>query len=374
MKKDRRLWIIFLIVFVNFLGYGIVFPLLPYYAEHLGASPIIIGAILAAYSICQFLSTPILGDLSDKIGRRPVLIFSLAGTVLSFFLLGIANTVWLVFVARIIDGLSGGNVSTAQAYIADITDRKDRTQAMGTISAALWLGIVFGPVIAGFLSRYGYSAPAFFAAAVTLVSAVLAFFMLPETVNVKIISKEQHRKRRPIFSIKDFSDALTHPEIGSTIVLFFLVMLAFSSIQGAFPLFTEHQFHIGSEGTGYLFAVVGLISVVTQMFGIRFLLKLFSEKALVGVGIASLLMSFIVLGTATNVEMLIVALVLLAFGSSVTQPVLTSLVSQFSTTEEQGTMLGVFRSGGAMDDLRGRLPEPLFWDGARELRILVGRR
>src|SRR5258708_32192782 len=348
MKKDRRLWIICFIVFVNFLGYGIVFPLLPYYAEHLGASPIVIGGILAVFSICQFISTPILGDLSDKIGRRPVLIFSLAGTVLSLFLLGIANTVLLVFVARIIDGLSGGNVSTAQAYIADITDRKDRTQAMGTISAGLWLGIVFGSVIAGFLSRYGYSVPAFFAAVVTLVSTILAFFMLPETVKVKKIQKEQRQKRKPIFSIKDFSDAIRHPEIGSTILLFFLVMLAFSSIQGAFPLFTEHQFHIGSEGTGYLFAVVGLVSVVTQMFGIKFLLKQFSEKALVGVGIVSMLASFVVMGSATNVAMLLVALVLLAFGSSVTQPVLTSLVSQFSTAAEQCTMLGGFQSIGAI--------------------------
>lgn len=158
------------------LGFGIILPLLPYYVESFGSGPITIGLLAAAYSLFQLLSAPILGELSDKFGRRPILLFSIGGTALSFGLLGFANSIPLLFLSRIIDGASGGNISTAQAYIADITSKENRTQGMGIMMAAFSLGFILGPAMGGLLSVYGYAVPALVAGAVALVATILTYF------------------------------------------------------------------------------------------------------------------------------------------------------------------------------------------------------
>src|SRR5437763_1612214 len=179
----RPLLIIFLTIFVNLVGFGIIIPLLPYYAEQFGASPLVIGLLFAAYSLCQLLAAPILGDLSDRWGRRPILIFSLVGTVISFAMLAMAHSIAMLFLARIVDGLSGGNISTARAYVADVTEPKDRARAYGLIGAAFGLGFIMGPALSGILARVSYTAPIWAAASLTLVAALMAFFWLPETVH-----------------------------------------------------------------------------------------------------------------------------------------------------------------------------------------------
>ena len=179
----RPLVIIFLTIFVNLVGFGIIVPLLPYYAETFGASPFIIGLLFAVFSLCQLLAAPALGDFSDRYGRRPVLIFSLAGTVISFVMLAVAHSVAMLFAARIVDGLSGGNISTARAYVADITEPKDRARAYGLIGAAFGLGFILGPALSGVLSHISYTAPIWAAAGVTLVATVMAIVWLPETVS-----------------------------------------------------------------------------------------------------------------------------------------------------------------------------------------------
>src|SRR6187549_4141602 len=169
----RPLLIIFLTIFVNLVGFGIIIPLLPFYAVTFGASPLVIGLLFAVFSLCQLVAAPVLGDLSDRYGRRPVLMFSLAGTVVSFVMLAVAHSVWMLFAARIVDGLSGGNISTARAYVADITEPKDRARAYGLI----------GPALSGVLSGVSYTAPIWAAAGLTLVAAVMAWLWLPETVH-----------------------------------------------------------------------------------------------------------------------------------------------------------------------------------------------
>src|SRR5437867_12998824 len=179
----RPLLIIFLTIFVNLVGFGIIIPLLPFYAETFGASPLVIGLLFAVFSLCQLVAAPALGDLSDRYGRRPILVFSLAGTVVSFVMLAVAHSVAMLFAARIVDGLSGGNISTARAYVADITEPKDRARAYGLIGAAFGLGFIFGPALSGVLARVSYTAPIWAAAAITLAATAMAWLWLPETVH-----------------------------------------------------------------------------------------------------------------------------------------------------------------------------------------------
>src|SRR6476660_9709228 len=179
----RPLLIIFLTIFVNLVGFGIIIPLLPFYAQTFGASPLTIGLLFAVFSLCQLLAAPALGDLSDRYGRRPILIFSLLGTVVSFVMLALAHSIAMLFAARIVDGLSGGNISTARAYVADVTEPKDRARAYGLIGAAFGLGFVMGPALSGLVAKVSYTAPIWAAAAVTLVATVMAWLWLPATVH-----------------------------------------------------------------------------------------------------------------------------------------------------------------------------------------------
>ena len=182
--KRSPLLVIFITVFIDLIGFGIVIPVLPYYAEgtRFGATPREVGLLFASYSVMQLFFAPVLGRLSDKYGRRPVLLFSLLGTCVGFLILGFATTLWMLFVGRIIDGISGGNISTAQAYIADVTTKENRAKGMGLIGAAFGLGFVFGPAIGGVLSRWGIHVPFLFAGGLAFANAVLLYFTLPETI------------------------------------------------------------------------------------------------------------------------------------------------------------------------------------------------
>lgn len=351
--KDKRLWIIFLIVFINMLGFGIILPLLPYYVESFGAGPITIGLIAATYSLFQLLSAPILGELSDKYGRRPILLFSIGGTALSFGLLGIANSIPLLFLARIIDGASGGNISTAQAYIADITTKENRTQGMGIMMAAFSLGMILGPAAGGLLSVYGYAVPALIAGVFALIATIFTYFFLPESVNVNDAIKAVAKKRKKFFSFRDFYDALTHPEVGLFLTISFMMMLAFSLMQGTFALFSEHSLHLSAEQNGLIFAFMGLIGVIMQMFLLKPILKWLPERRAIVVSIISMAVALGLIAFSTNMVILFVAVTLLAFGNSVSGPVLAGLVSKKTPDNEQGNIAGMNQSVGSMARILG---------------------
>ena len=225
--KRSPLLVIFVTVFIDLVGFGIVIPVLPYYAEgtKFGATPSQVGLLFASYSIMQLIFAPVLGRLSDKHGRRPVLLVSLLGTALGFFILGFATTLWMLFLGRIIDGISGGNISTAQAYIADVTTKENRAKGMGLIGAAFGLGFVLGPAIGGILSRWGINVPFLFAGGLALANVVLLFFTLPETVT------PDHPARVSAASGRGFNQlmgALRKPALASVLTIYFLGIVAFS--------------------------------------------------------------------------------------------------------------------------------------------------
>ena len=351
--KDRRMWIIFLIIFINMLGFGIILPLLPYYVESFGAGPITIGLLAAAYSLFQLLSAPILGELSDKFGRRPILLFSVGGTALSFGLLGIANSIPLLFLSRIIDGASGGNISTAQAYIADITSKENRTEGMGMMMAAFSLGFILGPALGGLLSVYGYAVPALVAGAIALIATILTYFFLPESIKVNEATMATVKKRKKFFNFQDFRDALTHPEVGLFLTISFMMMFAFSLMQGTFALFSEHSLHLTAKDNGYIFAYLGFIGIVMQMFLLKRILKWIPERKAIVISIICMAVALGMIAFSTNMSLLFLAVTLLAFGNSVSGPVLAGLVSKKTPDNEQGNIMGVNQSIGSIARLVG---------------------
>ena len=231
---SRPLLVIFLTILVNLIGFGIIIPLLPFYAETFGASPLAIGLLFASFSVCQLIASPLLGHWSDRLGRRPILIFSLIGTVVSFVMLALAHSLTLLFVARIVDGLSGGNITTARAYIGDVTTEENRARAFGMLGAAFGLGFIIGPGLGGLFARISYTAPIWAAAFITVVATVLAWLWLPETV---------HRVHAVAGSPwKALRDLRHRPALRLLFTIDFLYWGSFAVYQTTFALFGERRF------------------------------------------------------------------------------------------------------------------------------------
>src|SRR5688572_2256611 len=253
---SRPLVVIFLTIFVNLVGFGIIVPLLPFYAQTFGASPLIIGLLFASFSLAQLIAAPVLGTLSDRWGRRPVLIFSLLGTVVSFVMLALAGSLAMLFAARIVDGLSGGNIATARAYIADITGEGDRAKAFGLLGAAFGLGFIVGPGLGAALSRISYTAPIWAAAAITVVAAAMAFFWLPETVH-----RVQAGRMSPWRSLAELWDRAS---LRALFTIDFVYWTAFAVYQTTFALFGARRFGFDAAQTGYLLSAFGFLGVIVQ--------------------------------------------------------------------------------------------------------------
>ena len=328
----RPLLVIFLTILVNLIGFGIIIPLLPFYAERFGASPLTIGLLFASFSISQLVAAPLLGDWSDRYGRRPVLIFSLLGTVVSFVMLAVAQSMTMLFVARIIDGLSGGNISTARAYVADVTESKDRARAYGLIGAAFALGFILGPALSGLLANISYSAPIWAAAGVTLVAAGVAWLWLPETVH-----RAQAGTGMPF---RNLATLLRRPNIGRVLAIDFVYWLSFAIFQTTFALFTERRFQFDVSRTGYFFSVFGILGVIVQGGFIRPIVQRLGDKSTFIVGVVCSIIGLIGATLTHSVMWFAVMLVPLAFGIGFGHPTVSSLVSKTARDDEQGRVQG----------------------------------
>jgi DHA1 family tetracycline resistance protein-like MFS transporter len=349
--KRSPLVVIFTTVFIDLVGFGIVMPVLPFYAESpdFRASPRMIGLLIASYSVMQLIFSPILGRLSDKHGRRPVLLYSIIGTGIGFLVLGLANTLWLLFLGRILDGISGGNISTAQAYIADITTKEDRAKGMGLVGAAFGLGFIFGPAIGGILSRWGIHVPFLFAAALAFANAILLYFTLPETVTPDHPARVSAAGGR---GFRQLVDSLKEHRLGLVLIIYFLFIVAFSIMTTAFALYTMFRFGFDAHQNGYLFAYVGLIAVIIQGGLIGRLVKRFGEMPLVIVGalaFAGSLFAVPFVGpTFGGLPGLLLGGGIFSLGNSLSGPALTSLASKLARPDQQGTVLGVTQSAGSL--------------------------
>jgi DHA1 family tetracycline resistance protein-like MFS transporter len=344
--KRSPLFVIFITVFIDLVGFGIVIPVLPFYAEgtKFGATPREVGLLFASYSIMQLVFAPVMGRLSDKHGRRPVLLVSLLGTCLGFLILGFATTLWMLFLGRIIDGISGGNISTAQAYIADVTTKENRAKGMGLIGAAFGLGFVFGPAIGGILSRWGINVPFLFAGGLAFANAILLYFVLPETVTPDHPARVSAASGR---GWRQLLHSLQRPRLGFVLTIYFLSIVAFSIMTTVFSLFLMFRLGYDAFHNGWVFAFVGIVSAIIQGGLIGRLVKRFGEPPLVITG--ALLFSASLFATPF-VGPVIGVLGILAIGSvssignALMAPSLASLASKSASAGEQGGVLGVTQS------------------------------
>jgi MFS family permease len=361
---NKRTFVIFLTVFIDLLGFGIIIPLLPTFSQHeLHMHESTIGLVAGMFSLMQFIFNPFWGRLSDAYGRKPIIIFSLFGNVLSYTMLGLVfsgvfKSVAVLFIARGMAGFFSANIGAAMAYMADITTGKERAKGMGTLGAAFGLGFVFGPFLGGFIAkRFGFDVPAFLSAFLSLTAFIFAISFLKESLRVELRRKiSWARKQLSTINYqlsigKRFHHAITHPNIGILILLFFIIMLSISTIFSTFQLFAEREegFHYDVEQVSYLFAYLGLIGALVQGILVKYLVKIFDERRiliagnlLMAVGLGSIPLSH------TNLTYLLGSLFFLSVGNGMNQPATLSLISRFTKPDEQGSILGVNQSLGAL--------------------------
>jgi DHA1 family tetracycline resistance protein-like MFS transporter len=348
--KRSPLLPIFLIVLVDILGYTIILPLLPFYAEQLGASPTVVGMLVSAFAVCQFVAGPLLGRISDRVGRRPVLIVSQIGTLIGFLILANAHVLWLVFLSRIIDGLTAGNLSLAQAYIADVTRPSERSKSFAVIGIAFGIGFLVGPGVSGLLAWDGnLSRPIYAGAALSFLSILCTYFLLPK--NPVIPEPEEGEapplpagKRLAIFDIGEYAKYFKQEGVRLRLWQFFLFAFSFSGFVSGFALFAERRLHFNAREVGYIFAYAGFLGIILQGGLIGRLVKRFGDKALVYSGFIAATIGYTGVGLTYNWKMLLVVSVFSSYGSGVLRPAITSLVTQAGGRREQGTLLGLTQS------------------------------
>ena len=364
-ETRRRLIPIFIIVVVDILGLTIMLPLLPFYAEKFGASPTVVGLLVSSYAACQLIAGPVLGQISDHTGRKPLLIVSQVGTFIGFLMLAFAQTLWVVFLARIIDGLTAGNLSLAQAYIADNTKPNERAQSFAVIGIAFGIGFLFGPALSGVLAHYSYQYPIFAAAALSFTSILCTTFLLPGTKpagrglpEAPPAAESEAATATPVapggkrLRVLDWGTYLQYfrrPVLGGLLWEFFLFTFAFSTFTSGFALFAERRFTwngvaFGPKQVGYVFAYSGFLGILLQGGLIGRLVKRFGEVRLITTGFIAAAIGYLLLGAAGGIPLLLVAATFASFGNGTLRPTLTSLITQRVGRNEQGVVLGLNQS------------------------------
>ncbi len=345
---------IFLIVAVDILGFTIILPLLPFYSERFGASATVVGAVYSIYAVCQLISGPILGQLSDRFGRRPVLLISQLGTLAGFIVLAFSTQLWMVFFARALDGATAGNLSTAQAYISDVTKPENRAKAFAFIGVAFGVGFLIGPAISGFLSQYGYQAPIFAACALSFTSILCTFFLLPRREPVHQHAEEDGPvapggKRISIFSFALYSRFFKDPVLVRLLVRWAFFALNFATFISGFALFAERRYQwqghkFGAHEVGYVFAFFGFIGIFMQGGLVGRLVKWLGEERVVMIGFIGSFISDAALSFTHGISGLLWTMGLGSVLGAGLRPALTSLITQSASKREQGVIIGLTQS------------------------------
>lgn len=358
---DRRHAVLFLIMFVNMVGFGVIMPILPFYAETMGANATHLGMLFAVYSVMQFLFAPMWGRLSDRIGRKPVIVMGIAGFSLSFLLFGLSSQLWMLYAARILGGaLSSAALPTVMAYVADTTDEAGRGGAMGRISAAMGLGISFGPVIGGFLGEMGPSVPFFVAAGVGAVVSVFAQVMLPESLSSeKRTAARSHPRAR--LGMGGLAAAVMGPT-GFILVLAFLSNFASANLQGTFALFSETQFGAGKSELGILFGAMGVAMAISQGFLAGPLIRRWGERHTIQLGLLCNGVGFTGFLFAVSVVTMLPSMAVMGIGFAMMMPSVNSWVSKRGAQEQQGENMGIVNSYASLGRVFGPIAGGLIYD------------
>ncbi|MEP0806433.1 MAG: MFS transporter [Chloroflexota bacterium] len=338
--NNKRLFSIIFVVFVDLLGFSLILPLLPYYAKTFNASEFTTGLLIAVYALMQLIGAPILGRLSDRYGRRPILLISVFGTFIGFLLLGFATALWMLFAARILDGITGGNLSVAQAYISDVTDAKNRAKGLGLVGAAFGLGFIIGPVTGGLLSQFGYNVPAFAAAGLSLINLALIYAWLPESLTNEQM-KQAGEQSKPRVTLEALITALKRPFTGPILITRFFFGLAFSIFQTIFSLYALTRFNLSARDTGFVLTYVGILSVFVQGFLVGRLTARFREDVLITFSVALMAVSLLGWALAPSVFWLLVVLTPTAISGGTLNTLLSSTLTKAVTSQEVGGILGL---------------------------------
>jgi DHA1 family tetracycline resistance protein-like MFS transporter len=336
---NKRLLNVGLIVLIDMLGFALIVPLLAYYADSFGATELQTGLLVSSYAFMQMLGAPILGRISDRFGRRPVFLISIAGTFIGFLILGFSNSLWMLFLSRILSGLTAGNISVAQAYIADVTDEKNRARGMGMIGAAFGIGFILGPAIGGTLSVYGFAVPAFVAAGLTFINLLAVYFWLPESLTDERRAELASQTKADV-SLAALLAALGRPLVGPLLWTRFGFAVAFNAFQTVFPLYALKKFDLTAQQTGYILAYVGVVLVVMQGGVIGPLAARFKESDLLTAFLAFALAGMIGWALASSVPLLLAVLFPMAIGAGSFNALINSAISKAVSPDEVGGMLG----------------------------------
>jgi len=361
-----RFAVIFFTVLIDLIGFGIIIPILPYYAQRLGAGGLGLGALLGAFSAMQFVATTFLGRTSDRVGRRPILLATMLINALGYVLFAAAHSYPILFIARVVSGFAGGNISAAQAYIADITTPAERSRGMGIIGAAFGLGFIIGPAVGGLSAYYlGPSAPGLVAAGLSVVNFVSAYLILPESL------KAEHRTERDLGDFSHIGDAIQTPRLAPLMLAWLVAPFAFSGYTVALPLWAGVTLGWRERQLGWFFTVIGATAAVVQGYAFGKLARRFGDRALLIFGGFGMALAIAVIPALHSSAALYAWTAVLAFSNSIFGPAATGLVSVFADPSEQGTVLGAAQALAALGRLLGPLTLGRVYDASHPAAFVV---
>jgi multidrug resistance protein len=364
VSKQRRrspLFLMALTILIDFTGFGLILPSLPFWAQHLGANAFGVGLIITIYALAQFLFTPLLGSLSDRYGRKPIITISLLIEAVSLVATALAGSLPLLLAARFIGGSGASNIGSAQAVVADSTTPQERAKGMGLIGAAIGLGFVIGPALAGVLSPFGQAIPFWIAGGVALLNALLVLCFLPET-RKRQAATSTSPQRGWVALFSGWRNVCKQRAIVRLVAINFLFTLAFTAMEAIFALFSQHTFGWGTVQNGYVFTYIGVLVVIMQGGLVGRLVKRWHEQRVMIGGLVLLGIGLILLAFSTHVAWLLIALALLSIGDGAVTPTISTLLSFSSVADAQGETLGLAQGIGGLARVIGPVVAGVLYD------------